>query len=347
MGYMQAQRREKLYIALLIIALLVTMLVATSVGSIHIAVTDVFKVIANHIPGVSFDVSHVKASSVFIIEHVRLPRILLSALVGGVLAVVGTSFQAIFKNPMADPYVMGVSSGAAFGATVATLLGLSGVAFGFGYVSLAAFAGGLTTAFIVYSLAKTGPKVSTTGILLAGIVMSSILSSMISLMMMFNQDEIGNIVNWTFGSFNASTWTEVKVVLLPLGIGIIVLMTFARELNAMVLGEEQATNLGVNVQRFKQITLVISAFLAAFAVSISGIIGFVGLIVPHLFRMIFGANHKILLPVSLVGGALFLLICDTIARTAITGIEIPVGIITSVFGGPFFLYLLRKSKQVK
>ena len=164
-------------------------------------------------------------------------------------------------------------------------------------------------------------------------------------MMIFNHDDLANIVSWTMGSFNGASWTQIAVILIPALIGTLFLSSFSRELNAIVLGEEQAQNLGVNVEFTKKIILITASFLAASAVSVSGIIGFVGLIVPHLFRLIFGADHRILLPVSVIGGAIFLLICDTLARTVLQGIEIPVGIITSVFGGPFFLYLLKRNKS--
>lgn len=348
MLFKERQKINIIYITLLIISLLFIILIATTLGSVKIPVSEVSRIIINKMKIFNeFDLSDIKKSNIFIVFNIRLPRIILASLVGGVLAVVGTSFQAIFKNPMADPYVMGSSSGAAFGATIGIVLGLSKGFLGFGVTSIFAFIGAISATFIVYNLARIGNKISTTSILLAGIIISSSLSSVISLMMIFNKDELANIVSWTLGGFNGASWNQIKVVSIPILIGVIILATLSREMNAIVMGEDNAKNMGVNVELVKKIILTVSAFLTAFAVSVSGIIGFVGLIVPHLFRLIFGSNHKILLPVSVIGGGIFLLLCDTLARTILGGIEIPVGIITSIFGGPFFLYLLKKSKKNK
>ena len=341
---------KKLYKTKIIILLLIfifSVLFSITLGDVRIPFLDTARIIISEINIFSFEINidHIKKSHIFIVTNIRLPRILLASLVGAILSVVGTSYQAIFKNPMADPYVMGVSSGAAFGATIGIILGISKGILGFGLTSIMAFAGALLTTILVYNLARIGNKISTTSILLAGIVVSSILSAGISLMMIFNHDDLANIVSWTMGSFNGASWTQIAVILIPALIGTLFLSSFSRELNAIVLGEEQAQNLGVNVEFTKKIILITASFLAASAVSVSGIIGFVGLIVPHLFRLIFGADHRILLPVSVIGGAIFLLICDTLARTVLQGIEIPVGIITSVFGGPFFLYLLKRNKS--
>ncbi len=341
---------KKLYKTKIIILLLIfifSVLFSITLGDVRIPFLDTARIIINEINIFNFEINidHIKKSHIFIVTNIRLPRILLASLVGAILSVVGTSYQSIFKNPMADPYVMGVSSGAAFGATIGIILGISKGILGFGLTSIMAFAGALLTTILVYNLARIGNKISTTSILLAGIVVSSILSAGISLMMIFNHDDLASIVSWTMGSFNGASWTQIAVIFIPALIGTLFLSSFSRELNAIVLGEEQAQNLGVNVEFTKKIILITASFLAASAVSVSGIIGFVGLIVPHLFRLIFGADHRILLPVSVIGGAVFLLICDTLARTVLQGIEIPVGIITSVFGGPFFLYLLKRNKS--
>lgn len=333
---MNSKVKNKPVMVILVALLLLTMAFSVAQGSVKIPVKDVI--------GVLF-AGEIKPSHAFIVKQVRLPRVLLSAIVGGTLSVIGASFQAIFKNPMADPYVMGVSSGAAFGATLGIVFGL-GVSFaGLNVISFMAFLGALLTVLLVYNLAKIGNKVSTMGILLAGIVANAILSAFISFMMILFHNDIDKIVTWTMGSFNGASWEQVKLLVLPVSLGLIYLLSQSRALNAMVMGEEVAQNLGVNVERLKKSTLIIASLLAAFAVSVSGIIGFVGLIVPHLFRMIFGANHKVLIPVSFVGGALFLLICDTLARSVVPNMEVPVGIVTAIFGGPFFLFLLQRQKK--
>ena len=185
---------------------------------------------------------------------------------------------------------------------------------GFGATSILAFAGALITTFVVYNLARIGNKISTTSILLAGIVMNAILSSGISIMMIFNHDELARIVNWTMGSFNSASWEQIGVIIIPIALGLVFLISLSREMNAIVLGEEDVQNIGVNVERVKKVILITASLLAACVVSVSGIIGFVGIIVPHLFRIIFGSDHKVILPVSAIGGGIFLLVSDTLAR---------------------------------
>jgi len=340
MEYGIKRKSNLIKIVLLIIALIGFALFSVTQGSVKIPISNVVSIIFS-----SDTIETIKPAHTFIVENVRLPRILLSASVGGMLAVIGTVFQALFKNPMADPYVMGVSSGAAFGATLGIVFGL-GVSFtGLSLVSMMAFVGAMITMLVVYTLASVGGKISTTGILLAGIVVNALLSSLISFIMIIYHNEIDRIVTWTMGSFNAASWDHLKLIVLPMIIGVAYMISLSRELNTLNLSEEDAKNMGVNVERVKKTALVIASMLAAFSVSVSGIIGFVGLIVPHFFRMIFGSDHRILLPVSFIGGALFMLICDTLARSVLPNMEIPVGIITSIIGGPFFLMLLQKHKK--
>ena len=343
------KNNNRIKILILLVILVFLMLFSITLGSVKIPLNETVRIVLSKIRYLDsiIDISNVKESNIFIVLSIRLPRILLATLVGSVLAVVGSSYQAIFKNPMADPYVMGVSSGAAFGATVGILLKLNVGLLGFGATSILAFAGALITTFVVYNLARIGNKISTTSILLAGIVMNAILSSGISIMMIFNHDELARIVNWTMGSFNSASWEQIGVIIIPIALGLVFLISLSREMNAIVLGEEDAQNIGVNVERVKKVILITASLLAACVVSVSGIIGFVGIIVPHLFRIIFGSDHKVILPVSAIGGGIFLLVSDTLARTIMPGVEIPVGVITSLFGGPFFLYLLKKSKSRK
>ena len=340
MEYGMKRKSNLIKIVLLVIALIGFATFSVTLGSVRIPVSNVVSIIFS-----SEAKDMIKPAHIFIVEHVRLPRILLSASVGGMLAVIGTVFQALFKNPMADPYVMGVSSGAAFGATIGIVFGVGVSLAGLSLVSMMAFVGAMLTMFIVYTLASVGGKISTTGILLAGIVVNALLSSMISFIMIVYHNEIDRIVTWTMGSFNAASWDHVKLIILPMFFGVAYMITLSRELNTLNLSEEDAKNMGVDVDRIKKTALVVASLLAAFSVSVSGIIGFVGLIVPHFFRMIFGSDHRILLPVSFIGGALFMLICDTLARSVLPNMEIPVGIITSIIGGPFFLMLLHKHKK--
>ena len=340
MEYSQKRKANWIKIGVLMMALLIFATFAVTQGSVKIPVSNVVDILF-----ATSEADAIKPSHVFIVNNVRLPRILLAAMVGGILSVIGAVFQALFKNPMADPYVMGVSAGAAFGATLGIVFGF-GISFaGMSMISMMAFAGAMITIFIVYNLARIGGKVSTTGILLAGIVINALLSSLISFIMLIYHNEIDKIVIWTMGSFNAASWEHVKLLAIPMIIGVAYMLSLARELNTLILSEDDAKNIGVDVERIKKIALVVASFLAAFSVSVSGIIGFVGLIVPHFLRMIFGSDHRVLLPVSFIGGALFMLMCDTLARSILPNMEIPVGIITSIIGGPFFLILLQRHKR--
>jgi len=287
----------------------------------------------------------IKSTSVIILLNLRLPRILLACLVGAALSVVGTSFQGIFKNPMADPFVLGVSSGAALGATI-TMAFLKEIHFfGMSMVAFTAFIGAIITTFLVYNIARVGTKVPVATLLLAGIAINYLLSSIISLMMTFNNNDIEKIVMWTMGSFSTAGWNEVILLFIIVVPSILFISTFSRDLNIMLLGEDSARSLGIDVNGFKKHIFVISTLMVAAVVSVSGIIGFVGLIVPHAIRMIFGSDNRVVIPFSALGGAIFLIICDTLARVIVPPSEIPVGIITSIFGVPFFIYLLYRTKK--
>jgi len=340
MEYRHKRKANGLKIVVLVLSLILFAIFAVTQGSVKIPVSDVVDIVFS-----TKAADSIKPAHLFIVNNVRMPRIVLAAMVGGILAVIGAVFQALFKNPMADPYVMGVSAGAAFGATLGIVFGIGISFFGLSMISMMAFAGAMVTIFIVYNLARIGGKVSTTGILLAGIVINALLSSLISFIMLIYHNEIDKIVIWTMGSFNAASWEHVTLLGIPMVLGVAYMLSLSRELNALILSEDDAMNLGIDVERIKKTALVVASFLAAFSVSVSGIIGFVGLIVPHFVRMFFGSDHRLLLPVSFIGGALFMLMCDTLARSIIPNMEIPVGIITSIIGGPFFLILLQKHKR--
>jgi iron complex transport system permease protein len=265
--------------------------------------------------------------------------------VGGGVSVVGTSFQGIFKNPMADPYILGISSGAALGATLAVVSGIEASMLGMSFTAIAAFSCAIVTTAVVYNIAKIGNKVPVITLLLSGIAISSFISSIISLIMTFRRDNIERIVMWTLGGLNAANWNQVKLVFPVVIITSVVLYMFSRDLNIMLLGEESAKNLGIEVEKVKKIILVLCTLMVAAVVSVSGIIGFAGLIIPHAIRMLFGADNRVVIPFSALGGAIFLITCDTIARSLVPPVEIPLGIVTSIFGVPFFIYLLYRSKK--
>lgn len=281
-----------------------------------------------------------------IIFNVRLPRVFLGGLVGMSLAVTGGCFQGLFRNPMADPYVIGVSSGASCGAALAIVLGLKLFLFqGNWAVVLMAFAGALLTVYIVYNIAQVGDSLPVTTLLLAGIAVASFLTSIVSFLVLLGNDAMHGIMFWIMGSLAGSNWSKV-IMMFPFALlGTAVIIANGRSLNAILLGEESAQHLGIDVEKLKKVLFAAGSLVVAAAVSVSGVIGFVGLIIPHGVRLLVGADHKILLPASAVAGGLFLIICDALARVVMAPGEMPVGIITAAAGAPFFIYLLRRRRK--
>ena len=336
--------KKNLFLSLSCVVLLALMVYAVTLGSVYIEPNIILRSIIEWIKygmdGVTCD-----DSIRFIIFEVRLPRIILAVLTGSLLSMAGAVYQAIFQNPMADPYVIGISSGAAFGATIAIIFLPPMMLLGNSIVSLAAFLSAILTSILVYFISKTKRGVDTFSLLLTGVVISTVLSSFISLMMLAHQDEAMKIMTWTMGSFNAKSWNHVITILIPTVIGIFFTIYHGKDLNVLVMGEEEAMSMGLDTKRLKRNMLLICALLTSIAVSVSGIIGFVGLIVPHFIRLIFGSEHKFLLKASFVFGAIFMLLSDTIARSLIDGFEVPVGIITSLIGGPLFLILLVRYRR--
>ena len=330
-----------------IFLLIIVIIAAANFGVADISFKQTALIVLSKIPIVNNFVllDGIKSTSVIILLNLRLPRILLACLVGAALSVVGTSFQGIFKNPMADPFVLGVSSGAALGATI-TMVFLKEIhLFGMSFLAVTAFIGAIITTLLVYNIARVGTKVPVATLLLAGIAINYLLSSIISLLMTLNRDNIEKIVMWTMGSFSTAGWNEVILLFIIVVPSILFISTFSRDLNIMLLGEDSARSLGIDVNGFKKHIFVISTLMVAAVVSVSGIIGFVGLIVPHAIRMIFGSDNRVVIPFSALGGAIFLIICDTLSRVVVPPSEIPVGIITSIFGVPFFIYLLYRTKK--
>jgi len=337
-------KRRFLTVLVLLAVLAASLIMATAIGAVAIPPGVTLRVIAAQLTGF-FDLEGIAANTVSIIWQLRLPRVLLGALVGAALALAGVSFQGLLRNPLADPFTIGVSSGAATGATLAIFLRQF---FGLSFpqmVPLFAFAGAFVALFFVYNLAKIGGQVPVVTLLLAGVVVSSFLSAVISLLMVLAGENMQGIFFWLSGGLLLRSWPEIWFVLPYLAAGFLILISYARDLNVLLMGEEAAMSLGVNVEKTKKILLVTSSLVTAAAVSVSGMIGFVGLIIPHAVRIVSGPDHRILLPASALVGAAFLVWADVVARTALAPQEIPVGIITAFVGAPFFIYLLRKKKS--
>ena len=280
--------------------------------------------------------------------QMRVPRVLLATLVGAALATAGACLQAVFKNPMADPYILGVSAGGALGAAAAMAFGVTLPFATTNAVPLFALAGAVATVYAVYLLGKSGGRAQMTTMLLSGIALSSLLSALMYFIIIACGDTQlrERVYLWLLGGLYAADWRNVRQMLPYTLLGILAVWIYARELNALLLGEEQAHYLGVDVERTKKILLFAASLTCAGAVSVSGIIGFVGLIAPHVVRLIIGPDHRLLVPTAALVGAEFLLICDTFARTLKPPTELPVGIFSAVLGVPFFLYLLRKARRV-
>ena len=304
------------------------------VGRYPISPIDVIKTILSPlIP--TLTVSPTITSIVF---HVRLPRILAALIVGASLAIAGASFQGLFKNPLVSPDLLGVSNGAGFGAAIAIILSLGGI-----LTQVASFIFGIISVSITYLLSKSYKSTGTLVLVLAGVAVSALFNALISGIKFLADpyDKLPEIVYWLMGSLEKVTLNQLAIIIIPIIIGLIILLLMRWHLNLLSMGDEEAQSLGLNPNRLRIIFITACTLITSASVSISGIIGWVGLVVPHITRMIVGPDHKILLPASISIGASFLLLIDTISRT-IFALEIPLGILTAIIGVPIFLYLLRK-----
>lgn len=280
-----------------------------------------------------------------ILFGIRLPRILLAGLIGGALAGAGVVFQAILRNPLADPYILGISSGAALGAATGILLNAQYSIFGFNAMTVCAFVGALITIFFVYTIAQSYGRVITHSLLLTGVIVNYVFAALIMLITsIVDFTKARDIIFWLMGNlgkieYRYSTILTSGVYIL---IGSAVLLWYSRDLNLLSMGEASASQLGVEVEKLKKIAFVATSLITAAAVAEGGPIGFVGLIIPHAMRMLFGPDHRLLFPVAFLGGGIFLIVSDTVARVGVRGSEIPVGVITALCGGPLFIVLLRR-----
>ncbi|QLG28718.1 vitamin B12 ABC transporter permease BtuC [Halorarum halophilum] len=359
---MRVWARTGAWSAALLATLLAVVTVSAGVGPVPIPARTVLAAIANNVAvpvsvervagaadaglvGTGMDVRYVhpfafpvSSTHEAIVMKVRLPRIVLGAFVGVALAAAGTVMQGFFRNPMADPSIVGVSSGAAVGAVFAIVAPLA-LPFGIGLRG-AAFVGALAAGFGVYLVATRDGRTPVATLLLAGVAVQTFLGAVVSFMLLRSGESMRRVVYWLMGHLDNATWGDVGSVALLVPVLVLVLFTYARDLNVLLLGEGDAGALGVNVERSKRSLLAVSAVLTAVAVAVSGVIGFVGLVVPHVLRLVVGPDHRILLPTSALAGGTFLVAADTVARAGAA--EVPVGIVTAAAGAPFFLYLLRK-----
>ena len=280
-----------------------------------------------------------------ILLQVRFPRIVLAFLVGGSLAAVGVGLQALLRNPLAEPYVLGISSGAAFGATLGILFGIGGTVMGLSALPVWAFLGGLLSILVVYRISVTYRMLSVHTLLLAGVILNALFSALIMFAISIaDPSRAFKMMMWLMGTLNAPEYSTLLWLGVFLGVGVFLLFWLARPLNILTMGEETARALGVEIERVKKLIFVVAALMTGAVVSIAGLIGFVGMVVPHTVRMIVGADHRLLLPASTLVGGMFLMVADTVARTVLAPTELPVGVVTALVGGPIFLYLLMKRR---
>jgi len=327
---------------LLGLLLILVILLSVTMGSVKIPPLRSIRILFQSVLGLTGAGNETERT---IILSLRLPRAILAGFVGAGLSVSGVTFQALLRNPLADPYILGVSSGAAVGAILAILLGLGTFSFG---LPLASFLGALLTILVVFYFGRQDGKIHPNTLLLAGVITGSFLSALIMFFISVSQrEELHTIIFWLMGDFSFSNARAILIIFPYILLGVSLLYLRSRHLNLILSGEEDAVQLGVDVEKLKLISYLSASLITAVSVSVCGLIGFVGLIIPHSARLIFGPDHRLLIPSAALLGASFLIASDTFARTLLAPVELPVGVITAAFGGPFFIYLLKTRKAIK
>jgi iron complex transport system permease protein len=329
-----------------VVLLLLSILISLSLGAAKLPFLQIGAIFARHMPWIG---GHIVVSwpqsSEQIIMKVRFPRVMLGIVVGASLSVAGAAFQGVLRNPLADPYTLGVSSGASVGAALMIYCGLQYALLGQWSIPIVAFGTALLSLLLVLRLAQVDGKLKMETLILSGVVMQAFFGAIVSFLVSLSKQVINEIIYWLMGSLAMRGWSYTLIITPYFLIGLLVLLGYARSLNLFALGERQASHLGVHVERTKLIVLVLATLITAAAVSVAGVIGFVGLIIPHLVRLLVGPDYRLILPLSAIGGGIYVLWADTIARTLLSPTEIPLGVITAFLGAPFFAYLLHRQKK--
>lgn len=326
--------RPPVVFALLGVGLLAAIVAGVGFGAVAVGPGEILGAIGRALAG------QASGTRDALIVDVRLPRVLLAALVGACLSGAGVLYQALFRNPLADPYILGVSSGAGLGTILVLVATAELTAVRYIGVPLGAFVGATLTILLVTKLASSRGRLDTASLLLAGVAISYTLSALTSFVMVFARESMAKVVFWMMGGLSGASWPYVLAVTPMFLVGMIVPMLDRRALNLMLLGDERAAHLGVDVEALKRRVLASGSLLVAAAVAVSGLVGFVGLMVPHMVRLVLGPDHRMLVPASVLGGAIVMVLADLFARIVLAPIEIPVGIVTALAGGPFFVWLL-------
>jgi len=319
-------------------------ILSVAIGSVFIEPGTVAKIMISQVPGIHLQNSWPETFATILLQ-VRLPHTILILLTGAALSGSGAVYQGIFRNPLADPYLIGVASGAGLGAVLAMTINWPGRVFGLYFVPAAAFIGASLTVALVYNLARIGKSAPTTTLILAGVAVSSFASSLTSFLMLRAREDLQRALSWLLGGSILTGWSPVVAILPYLIVGLAALIVSGHTLNVLQFGDEQAHQLGINVERRKLVFTLAASLTTAAAVAFSGIIGFIGLIVPHVVRMLTGPDYRRLVPLSVLGGSSALLLADLLARVVLAPQTLPVGIVTALAGAPFFLFVLRRARN--
>ena len=336
----EAKARRRVVLLALVVTLGVAMAAGVAFGAVSIPLARIAGAIGRVFSGGG-------GVTDAVVVDLRLPRVIMAALVGASLATAGVIYQALFRNALADPYILGISSGAGLGATLALVLGGTSVIGRIVGVPAGAFVGALLTMLLVVKLASRRGRLDSTSLLLAGVAVSYTLAALTSFVMVFARESMQRVVFWMMGGLQGASWSYVGVLAAMFIIGSVVPFRYSRQLDLMLLGDERAGQLGVDVERFKLVVLGCASLVVAGAVSVSGLIGFVGLMTPHMARLVLGPDHRLLLPASALAGAIVLVLSDLVARVVLAPVEIPVGIVTALAGGPFFIWLLVRKERAR
>ncbi len=330
--------RWTMWVIALSVILLAVGIYSLSVGASKVPPQEIFSLILG---------GNQQTTNYSILFQIRLPRIILGFAVGSALSIAGVILQGMFRNPLVEPYTLGISGGAALGVCLSIALKLTR-SLGIMSIPLAGFLGALAVVFLVYFLSAKKGILKIHGLLLSGVMISFICSSLIMFIMsIMRMEDLHGIIFWTMGSLDQPRWVLIKSVVIVSFLGLILAYCFCKELNAFSLGEEEALHLGINTQRTKKILFLLASLLTGASVAVAGIIGFVGLVIPHFMRLFVGSDHRILLIAAYLAGAGFLIACDTLARTIISPLELPVGVITGILGGSIFIYALCRRERIK
>jgi iron complex transport system permease protein len=339
-----APARALVPVALAIVFLAASALTGLLIGPVHLGVGGVIDATASHIPLLHVH-SPLSETDSAILWQLRAPRVVLGALVGGMLALAGAAYQGVFRNPLADPYLLGIAAGAGLGATLAIAYG-GGFVVSYNLLPLAAFVGASVGVAGAYLLGRSaGPGRSPAALILAGVTVAAFLTAIETFVQQQNSDTLREVYSWILGRVDTSGWHDVALVTPYIAVSAIVILLHRRLLDVLSVGDEEAESLGVNVTRVRLVVIVFATIGTAAAVAVSGLIGFVGIIVPHAIRLMLGSSYRIILPLSLFVGAGFLVLADVLARTVMAPAELPIGIVTAFFGAPFFAVVLRTSRS--